>query len=67
MDSALDDIWKEEVDGQVSECSSASKVCEDRVLDREMEREEIAVCVQKLKNNEKPLTVHNPHHFAIRG
>ena len=51
MDSAFDDTWKEKVNGQVSECSSASKTCEDSVLDREIEREEIAVCVWKLKNN----------------
>ena len=51
MDSAFDDSWKEEVDEQVSEGFSVSKVCEDRVLDREIEREEIAVCVWKLKNN----------------
>ena len=41
MDSAFDDSWKEEVDEQVSECSSVSKACEDSVLDREIEREEI--------------------------
>ena len=51
VDRAFDDSWKEEVDEQVRECSSVSKTCEDRVLDREIEREEIAVCVQKLKNN----------------
>ena len=38
---------KEEVDGQVSKCFSVWKACEDRVLDREIEREEIAVCVWK--------------------
>ena len=48
MDSAFDDSWKEEVDEQVSKCSSVSKACEDRVLDREIER---AVRVRKLKNN----------------
>ena len=48
---AFDDSWKEEVDEQVSECSSVSKACEDSVLDREIEREEIAMCVRKLKNN----------------
>ena len=31
------------IDEQVSECSSVLKACEDRVLDREIEREEIAV------------------------
>ena len=31
VDSAFDDSWKEEVDEQVSECSSVSKACEDRV------------------------------------
>ena len=51
VDSAFDDSWKKEVDEQVSECSSVSKACEDSVLDREIEREEIAVCVRKLKNN----------------
>ena len=48
----FDDSWKEEVDEQVSECSSVLKACEGRALDREIEREEIAVYVQKLKNNE---------------
>ena len=51
VDSAFDDSWKEEVDEQVSECSSVSKAYVDRVLDKEIEREEIAVCVRKLKNN----------------
>ena len=32
VDSAFDDSWKEEVDEQVSECSSVSKACKDRVL-----------------------------------
>ena len=50
MDSASDDSWKEEVDEQVSECSSVSKACEDSCW-REIEREEIAVCVWKLRNN----------------
>ena len=50
VDSAFDDSWKEEVDEQVSECSSVSKACEDSVLDREIEREEIAVCVRKLNS-----------------
>ena len=47
VDSAFDDSWKEELDEQVSECSSVS----NSVLDREIEREKIAVCVRKLKNN----------------
>ena len=51
MNSAFDNSWKEEVDEQVSECSSVSKACEDRTLDREIEREEIAVCIRKCKNN----------------
>ena len=41
MDSAFDNSWKEEVDEQVSECSSVSKACEDSILDREIVREEI--------------------------
>ena len=36
VDSAFDDSWKEEIDEQVTECSSVSKACEDRVLDREI-------------------------------
>ena len=48
MDSAFDDSWKEEVDGHVSECSSVSKACEDSVLDREIQREDVAVCVLKI-------------------
>ena len=51
VDSAFDDSWKEEVDEQVSECSSVSQACEDSVLDTEIEREEITVCVRKLRNN----------------
>ena len=31
--------------------SVSVRVCEDSVLDREIEREEIAVCIRKLKNN----------------
>ena len=45
VDSAFDNSWKEEV-----ECSRISKACEDSVLDREIESEEIAVFVWKLKN-----------------
>ena len=33
MDSVFDDSWEEEVDEQVSECSSVSKACEDSVLE----------------------------------
>ena len=36
VDSAFDDSWKEEVDKQVSECSSVSKAYVNRVLDKEM-------------------------------
>ena len=46
-DSACDNSWKEEVDEQVSECSSVLKACKNNVLDREIEREEIAVCIRK--------------------
>ena len=35
VDSAFNHSLKEEVDERVSECSSVSKACGDRVLDRE--------------------------------
>ena len=34
MDNAFNDSLKEDVDEQVSECSSVSKECEDSVLER---------------------------------
>ena len=51
VDSAFDDSWKEKVDEQVSESCIVSRACEDSVLDREIESEEIVVCVRQLKNN----------------
>ena len=46
VDSAFDDSWEEEVDEQVSECSSVSMACEDSVLDRKIERVNSRVCLE---------------------
>ena len=46
VDTAFDDSWKEEVDKKVCEFST---VCVESVLDREIDLEEIALCVKKLK------------------
>ena len=48
VDTAFGDSWKEEVDKKVCEFST---VCVENVLDREIDLEEIALCVRKLKNN----------------
>ena len=45
VDTAFDQSWKEEVDKKVCDLLT---VC---VLDREIDLEEIALCVRKLKNN----------------
>ena len=46
--TAFDDSWKEEVDKKVCELPTD---CVENVLDREIDLEEIALCVRKLKNN----------------
>ena len=51
VDSDFDFEWKEVVEGKVSMCSSLSELCEDEVLDRGIEKEEIAKCIRRLKNN----------------
>ena len=51
VDSDFDFEWKEVVERKVSMCSSLSRVCEDEALDRGIEKEEIAKCIQRLKNN----------------
>ena len=42
---------KEEVVGTLETCSNLSEVSENDRLDRQIDREEIAQCVKKLKNN----------------
>ena len=51
VDDAFDDNWKQEVDSMVNECHRCSVEHDDPVLDREIELQEIARCVRKLKNN----------------
>ena len=51
VDDAFDDNWKQEVDSKVNECHRCSVEHDDPVLDREIELQEIARCVMKLKNN----------------
>ena len=48
VDIAFDDSWKEEVDKKVCDFPTD---CVENVLDREINLEEIALCVRKLKNN----------------
>ena len=51
VDDAFDGNWKQEVDSEVKECHRCSVEHDDPVLDREIELQEIARCVRKLKNN----------------
>ena len=39
------------MDKKVCEFSNLPRVCVENVLDREIDLEEIALCVRKLKNN----------------
>ena len=49
--SDFDDDWKEEVEDRVNNCKCASELFEDEVLDKIMDRNEIAQCLRKIKNN----------------
>ena len=51
VDTAFDDSWKQEMDKKVCKFSNLPTVCVENVLDREIDLEEIALCVRKLKNN----------------
>ena len=51
VDDAFDGNWKQEVDSEVNECHRCSVEHDDPVLDWEIELQEIARCVRKLKNN----------------
>ena len=48
LDSNFDAEWKEEVDSNVTRYGSMSELCEGELLDKEIERGEIAKCI---KNN----------------
>ena len=49
VDSDFDFEWKEVVERKVSMCSTLSEMCEDEVLDRVIEKEEIVKCIRRLK------------------
>ena len=51
VDSEFDADWKEEVEDSVGGYSSLSEEAGDAFLDKEIEKDEIAKCVRKLKNN----------------
>ena len=38
-------------EGRVNNCKCSSELCEDEVLDKLMDRNEIAQCLRKIKNN----------------
>ena len=48
---SFDDSCKEEVDKKVCEFSNLPANCVENALEREIDLEEIALCVRKLKNN----------------
>ena len=51
VDDNFEADWKEEVVSTLETCSNLSEVSENDRLDRQIDREEIAQCVKKLKNN----------------
>ena len=51
VDDNFEVDWKEEVASTLESCSNLSEVSENDRLDRHIDREEIAQCVKKLKNN----------------
>ena len=51
VDDNFEADWKEEVVSTLETCSILSEVSENVRLDRQIDREEIAQCVKKLKNN----------------
>ena len=51
VDDNFEADWKEEVVSTLRTCSNLSEVSENDRLDRQIDREEIAQCVKKLKNN----------------
>ena len=51
MDRVFDTDWKEEVEDNVNGYSSLSEEVTDAVLDKEIEKGEIAKCLRNLKNS----------------
>ena len=51
VDSVFDVNWKEEVENNVNGYSSLSEEVADSVLDKEIEKGEIAKCLRNLKNS----------------
>ena len=51
VDIVFDADWKEEVENNVNGYSSLSEEVEDSVLDKEIEKGEIAKCLRNLKNS----------------
>ena len=51
VDDNFEADWKEEVVSTLEMCSILSEVSENVRLDRQIDREEIAQCFKKLKNN----------------
>ena len=49
--SNFDGDWKEEVEDRVNNCKCASELYEDELSDKVMDRNEIAQCLWKIKNN----------------
>ena len=50
MDSVFDAHWKKKVEDNVNSYSSLSEEVSDTLLDKEIEKGEIAKCLRKLKN-----------------
>ena len=51
VDSVFDADWKDEVEDNVNGYSSLSEEVADSILDKEIEKGEIAKCLRNLKNN----------------
>ena len=51
VDNIFEADWKEEVVSTLETCTNLSEVSENDRLDRQIDREEIAQCIKKLKNN----------------
>ena len=47
VDSDFNDDWIGEVESKVEACDRMSGSCEDAILDKEMEKAEIAKCINK--------------------
>ena len=51
VNSVFDADWKEEVENNVNDYSSLSEEVTDSLLDKEIEKGEIAKCLRNLKNS----------------